>query len=169
VDGDAIPLELRELEQWVLYRLQARKGKATKVPYQVAHAGRRASTTDPDTWATFDAAIEAHERRGRGDGIGFVFTAGDPYVGIDLDACRDPITGEVHPAAARVVLRLAGGYVEVSPSGTGLHVIGRGTVGGGQRTSRTPWGGEFEMYDRGRYFAMTGEVCQIGRATVNVG
>jgi hypothetical protein len=36
-------------------------------------------------------------------------------------------------------------------------VVARAEVGGGRRTSKTPWGGELEVYDRGRYFTMTGE------------
>jgi hypothetical protein len=149
---DTIPRELRERPQWVLYRVQARNDKATKVPYQTAHAGRRASATDPATWGTYESALAARGR-GRGDGIGFVFAATDPYTGVDLDAClRD---GELDEHAAPIVARLRS-YTEVSPSGCGLHVIGRAQVGGGRRTSRTPWGGELEIYDRERYFTMTG-------------
>ena len=32
MDADTIPRELRDLPQWVLYRVQARNGKTTKVP-----------------------------------------------------------------------------------------------------------------------------------------
>src|SRR5205085_606383 len=110
---DAIPLELRERPQWVLYRAQTRNGKTTKVPYQTARANRRASSTDPATWGTFASALEARGR-GAGDGIGFVFAADDPYAGIDLDACiRD---GVIDPAARELVARLDT-YTERSPSG----------------------------------------------------
>ena len=150
---DMVPGELRALPQWLIYRIEVRKGKQTKVPYWAARPSLKASATDPATWATFEEAFEA---RDRADGLGFVFTEDDPFIGVDLDACRDPATGEVHPAAAEIVSRLAS-YTEVSPSGTGLHVIGRGMIGGGRRTGRTPWGGEFEIYDRARYFTITGQ------------
>jgi hypothetical protein len=148
----AIPPELRQLPQWVLYRIQTRNDRTTKIPYQAAHPRKRASTTDPATWGTFQTAAEAHAR-GRGDGIGFVFTASDPYIGIDLDQCLH--NGVLKPEAAPTVKRLWS-YTELSPGGNGLHIIGRGHIGDGRRTSRTPWGGELEMYDRGRYFTMTG-------------
>ena len=147
-----VPRELRELPQWVLWRVEQRNGKETKPPYQVAHPARKASSTDPATWATFDDAYTAF-MRGAGDGVGFVFTPGDPYAGVDLDKClRD---GELDAAARPVVERLHS-YTECSPSGDGLHVIGKGEVGGGRRTGKTPWEGELELYDRDRFFTMTG-------------
>jgi putative DNA primase/helicase len=76
-----IPAELRERPQWVIWRLEVRDGKQTKVPYQ-AGANGRASTTDPGTWATFDQAVATADRA---DGIGYVFAADDPYTGVDLD------------------------------------------------------------------------------------
>jgi putative DNA primase/helicase len=152
--GGAIPRELRELPQWVLYRVQTRAGRKTKVPYQTVHAGRRASATDASTWGTLESALEARAR-GRGDGIGFVFSASDPFAGVDLDACIRLDDGVIDEHALELVKRL-GSYTELSPSGVGLHVIGRGKVGGGRRTSRTPWGGELEVYDRDRYFTITG-------------
>lgn len=154
MDADAIPRDLRDLPQWVLYRVQTRKGKATKIPYQPGHTGRRASSTDPATWGTFELALEAHVTRGRGDGIGFVFTPDDPFVGIDLDAC---LRAGVLDERARPIVERLRSYTEVSPSGGGLHVMGRGEVGGGRRTSHTPWGGELEVYDRDRYFTVTGD------------
>src|SRR4051812_39857494 len=150
---EAIPRDLRDLPQWVLYRVQARNGKTTKIPYQPGHASRRASSTDPQTWGTFEQALAARER-GRGDGIGFVFTPDDPFTGIDLDNC---LRGGVLDERARPIVTQLNTYTEKSPSGYGLHALGRGQVGGGRRTSKTPWGGELEIYDRARYFTVTGD------------
>jgi hypothetical protein len=52
-----------------------------------------------------------------------------------------------------------GSYTEISPSGTGVKVIFRGSKNGHSRcrTSNTEWGGEFEIYDQGRFFALTGQ------------
>lgn len=55
----AIPAELRQRPQWVLWRLEERDGKLTKVPYRAADPTRTASTTEPGTWATFEAALQA--------------------------------------------------------------------------------------------------------------
>jgi AAA domain len=65
VNFDAIPLELRERRQWVVWRALRREEKTTKVPYRADGAGR-ASSTDPATWATFEArefvALERERR-----------------------------------------------------------------------------------------------------------
>lgn len=170
IDPDAIPIELRARPQWVVWKHERRKGgKWTKVPYRV-DARTPASTTDPRTWGTFEQAIA---RAAEAQGTGYVFSADDPFCGIDLDDCRDPASGEVHPAAAGIVLELDS-YTEISPSGTGLHIIVRAaldalTGGDGRRTTQTPWGGKFEIYDRGRYFTVTGQVCSLAQTEVRYG
>lgn len=144
----AIPKELRERNQWVNWRTEIRNGRPTKVPLNPRTEGR-ASTTDASTWDTYEAAVEASEW-GQIEGLGFVFTTEDKYVGIDLDRCRDPKTGAVQPWAEQIIVRLAS-YTEVSPSGSGVHIIVRGALPPGGRKR-----GDIEMYDRGRYFTMTG-------------
>lgn len=70
---------------------------------------------------------------------------------IDLDhAMRD---GELLPWARNIVDRLPASYIEVSPSGTGLHIWGTGEVGRGRKVRR----GEvaIEVYDRARYITVT--------------
>ena len=74
--------------------------KPTKIPYQPG--GALASSTDSATWSTFDDVRAAYEAGGF-DGVGFVFTADDPFVGIDLDGCRDAATGELAPWAQAAV------------------------------------------------------------------
>jgi hypothetical protein len=149
-----IPSELRDRPQWVVWKLVDRDGKPTKLPID-PKTGRPASSTDAATWASFDEAVAAHERGGSSD-IGFVFTADDPFCGVDLDHVRDPQTGAVEPWARDVVKRL-NSYAELSQSGTGAHVIIRGQVPGDRRrTSIGSTGQGVEMYDSGRYFCMTG-------------
>ena len=116
-----IPRELQEREQWVCWRQETRDGKPTKVPLQPWAPYPRADSTDPSTWGTFQQAQKAAEVDGV-DGIGFVF-ADDGLVGIDLDKCvlED---GTLHPAAAEIVRDLDS-YTELSPTGTGVHVIVR--------------------------------------------
>lgn len=58
----------------------------------VPGSGDYASATDPETWWSFDEALEYAESEDPA-GIGFVFTDEDSFVGIDLDDCRDPETG----------------------------------------------------------------------------
>jgi putative DNA primase/helicase len=150
-----IPKGLTERRQWVLWRLEMRDDKPTKVPY--TPAGYLASVTDLMSWSTFEAAIAAFEGRGY-DGIGFVFSSGDPYVGIDLDKCRDPETGELAPWAQKIIARVRAGYIEISPSGTGIHIILEGKVRDGRTQKRIESGGKVEMYARERFFTITGDV-----------
>ena len=150
VSASAVPAELRERPQWVVWRLEERDGKRTKVPYRADGSGR-ASTTDSSTWATFEAALAA---AAKADGVGFVFSADDPFVGVDLDHC---LAGDhLHPDAAAVVLALDS-YTERSVSGDGLHVFIRASLNGSRnRTGTTGWGGSFEVYGAGRFFCVTG-------------
>ena len=146
-----IPDEIRSYAHWVVYRLEERAGKTTKVPYIAGGVGR-ASSTDSRTWRAFEEAVQAL-KTGRYDGVGFVFSSGDPYVGIDLDDCRNPESGEISPWAEKILSSVQEGYVEVSPSGTGIHVIVEGKVRGG-RTRRD----KVEMYGQDRFFTVTGRL-----------
>jgi putative DNA primase/helicase len=119
---------------------------------RVRHRAAVAST-ELMTWATFEQALAAYEAgEPPYDGIGFVFCNADPFVGIDLDDCFDPESGEVARWAQKIINRVQEGYVEISPSGNGIHIIVEGTVrDGGMRK------GKVEMYDRGRFFTITGK------------
>lgn len=157
-----IPTDLQALPQWVVWRYEERDGKQTKIPYQpVAGAIVMASTTDPATWGSYDAATVVAARSVGVDGIGFVFTADDPYCGVDIDHCRDPETGQLEDQAAAWTL-LLDSYTEASPSGTGVHVLLRAAIPGDRRRN-----GKVEMYDRGRYFCMTGDRVAGLPETVN--
>jgi primase-polymerase (primpol)-like protein len=148
-----IPAQLTERPQWVCWRLETRRDKPTKVPYTPG-TERRASSTDLLTWRTFREALEAYEAAlPPYDGIGFVLSSADPFVGIDLDRCRDPKDGEISGWAQKIISRVQEGYIEASPSGTGVHIIVQGAVrDGGMRK------GKVEMYSRERFFTITGVV-----------
>ena len=78
-----------------------------------------------------------------------MFSEGDPYVGIDVDNCRDQRTGALNEIAQNIVQMLQS-YTEISPSGTGIHIFCRGTLPPGARRK-----GTVEMYNQGRYFTVT--------------
>jgi primase-polymerase (primpol)-like protein len=144
-----IPERLTERPQWVCWRLEERG----KVPYTPATL-RRASSTDLMTWRTFSEALAAYEAGEPSyDGIGFVFCSADPFAGIDLDKCRHPESGEISPWAEKIITSVKEGYVEISPSGSGIHIIVEGTVrGGGMKKDKV------EMYGRDRFFTVTGRI-----------
>jgi hypothetical protein len=139
---------IRDLRQWVCWRIEEREAKPTKVPFSPL-TGFLASSTDPETWASYSEAVKASKEQGYG-GIGFVFTAEDELCGVDLDGCLNPETGEIEPWAQEVIEELDS-YTEISPSGRGVHVLVRGELPPGRNRK-----GHFEAYDRGRYFTVTG-------------
>jgi len=139
-----LPDELKAEVSWVLWKKGRRNGKPTKFPYQADH--RRADSTDPTTWTTFETAVEAFERDGFFDGIGFVFHPKNPYAGADID----DVTEE---QAQRWIDRFDS-YTERSPSANGFHIICKAEVPKG--TNRD----EGELYSSGRFFTMTGDVVR---------
>jgi hypothetical protein len=160
VDVDNIPQALRDRAQWVVWRYEtSAAGRATKVPYD-ARTSRKASSTNPTTWTSFDVAKRAYEQgNGRYDGIGFVFTREDPYCGIDLDDCIGA-DGAIAPWAREIVDRFPS-YTEISPSETGLKLYLRGRkpeYADCAVKDVDPSGGpgELELYDHSRYFCVTG-------------
>jgi primase-polymerase (primpol)-like protein len=57
--------------------------------------------------------------------VGFVLTKNDPYFLLDLDDVRDPVTGEWDNRSQQVAALFPGAAMEVSYSGTGMHIYGR--------------------------------------------
>ncbi len=145
----AMPPELRLVPRWVVHK--------RKVPYRATAINSKASPTDPTSWASFDQARAAYEEGGY-DGVGFVLNA-DGIVGIDLDKCVQAATPA--PEAMRLMERIGVGYIEVSPSGTGLRGFGYGPNIGGKRGQLN--GVNVEMYATGRYLTVTGRPIVNGR------
>lgn len=149
------PPELKERNQWVLWRYERRQGKATKVPYQVGF--NRASSTDPKTWSSFSAVIDEWCRKPNlYSGIGYVFSPEDPFSGIDLDDALDD-DGNLKPWACGIVAQFSDTYTEVSPGGAGLKIWLRGALPANLGGSKVG-DGQIEIYDHARYFAVTGKI-----------
>ena len=147
---DNIPEELRALPQWVCFKKVSREnGHISKEPRNPKN-GYGAKANDRNTWTDFDTAVKAVEKWNL-DGVGFEFANG--YVGIDLDHVLE--NGQIVDPAAADIIRSVKSYTEVSPSGTGLHIICKGQLPAGSNRK-----GNIEMYCTGRYFTMTGEIYQ---------
>lgn len=151
---DQIPAGLRERAQWVCWKYAERKGRRTKVP--VCARGGPASATDLATWATFEEASGAAGTDPGIAGVGFVFTADDGLVGIDLDGCIGD-DGELVPSA-RGIIESIDSYTEVSPSGRGVKIFVQGAKPAGARCRSKAIEGfkEAEVYSEGRFFTVTG-------------
>ena len=151
-----IPQELRNLKQWGLFELkwvEARK-KNTKIPIN-PYDGSAGKSNDPNTWSDFDTAMRALNDVERADGLAFYFANG--YVGLDIDHIdsnlEDWRAGDNDPN--NLVNKFQditdNTYMEVSQSGTGIHAIFKGKIPGKRRRK-----GNYEMYQTGRFFALTG-------------
>jgi putative DNA primase/helicase len=104
------------------------KDKWDKPPFQAHSPDRYASNTDPSTWASYQVALAAYQLGGV-DGVSVALTgdAAPDVIAFDLDKCRDPETGALKAWAMHIIVRAheLKAYVEVSASGTGLHIFGR--------------------------------------------
>lgn len=157
------PKVLRILRQWVAWKVVERNGNPTKLPINPAN-GDPASSTDPATWSSFDEAVAACRRCDGLAGVGFVFTAADPYCGIDLDDCRDPETGAIAPWGQAIIDEIAS-YAEISPSGTGVKMFVQARKLENRCRTRIE-DGEIEIYDKGRFFVVTGQHISTTPTTV---
>lgn len=150
VQLENIPLELKRIARWVLwdYMEVGEEGakRWSKVPLQTS--GKTASTNNPATWGDF-LTIEQAYKTGKYSGIGFVFTQDDDLCGIDLDDCIED--GQLSEFAQSIVDRIEG-YVETSPSNTGLKIFTRADL----TTAFVDHAKGFEAYGRGRFFTVTG-------------
>lgn len=152
-----VPPELAQLNNWVFWQSECNvENRLTKVPYQVRNWKRMAASTRSDEWASLSDAARNHEISGR-TGIGFVFEQGLGIFGIDIDDLE-----KVAPENREASLRLRGlihehfpTYCERSPSGTGWHYIGYGSLPAEIRSIKDSKYG-IEVYDKERFFTFTG-------------
>lgn len=158
VEPDGVPEQLRDRDQWVCWRYKwdTDRDEWTKVPVDVTTGGF-AKSTDSGTWTSFENALAYHDREDRDtDGVGVVVHEEDIVVGLDLDDCRDPSTGDIDEWAANLPEAVET-YTEVSPSETGLRLFGFGFLpDDGTRADVEDTKGHIEMYETGRYLTVTG-------------
>jgi hypothetical protein len=156
--------------QFIVYRAvpSVRPGKLDKQPLDW-RTGNLADAHDPAVWVTYDEAAQAAHKLGGSHGIGFVFTDHDPFWFLDIDACLLP-SHVWSPLANELCALLAGAAVEVSISGTGLHVFGVGRIPAHASTNKALG---LELYHTKRFVALgTGAVgnamtdCSEGLAQV---
>jgi len=161
-----IPEPLKEWDQWVGWRQIIKDDRPTKIPVNI-HNGSAASSSDPRTWASFDEALEYFADHREFAGLGFVFTKNDPFAGVDLDDCLDDngnfIWGED-------VVKGLQTYTEISPSGHGVKLFVHATKPDWAKCRKDGFGplkiGKLEVYDRGRFFAVTGRRMTAFPATI---
>lgn len=169
-DGDGLICPLPEalralaaLPHWVIWRWTEAMpgGKPDKPLFRASDPWRHASTQDPRSWDSFSAAMGA-VAAGEADGAGYVLRDDPAHIFLDLDNCRDPVSGALADWALRLVEE-ADSYAEVTPSGRGLRVIGtneslRASV---HRRIAMPESGSVEIFHRcPRYVTVSGRLLR---------
>ena len=157
--------ELCAKPNWVVWRwTENGSGKWTKPPFQSRFPSRFASNNSSASWSSHAAAVEAVRQR-EADGVGFALT-GTEVVAIDLDHCHNPATGKIDPWAQTILEKAPDSYVEITVSGTGLRIIGKGVGEAAHTNSKVVGqdGAKIEIYRRAvRYITVSG--VEIGHCT----
>jgi hypothetical protein len=155
--------------RWVVWKwIVGKDGKRTKPPFQARVPHKHASSTDSATWCDFDAAIGAYCAH-KADGIGYALNGGE-IGAFDIDHCIDAVTGDVHPWAQTLVRR-CGSYAEVTPSKTGIRIIGLASGPELHRKFPVPKanGMSIEVYRRAeRYITISGNQFGDSVELVNI-
>jgi putative DNA primase/helicase len=146
--------------QWICWRYEERDNtKPAKIPID-PKTGRSIDVSNSDAGTHLAHAICYHSKghpignpntiERNTDGIGFVFTESDPFVGIDLDDCITS-SNELEPWARDVAEQL-NTYTEYSPSGGGVHCLCKGELPSGNARND-----KVELYEDSRFFTVTAE------------
>lgn len=153
----SFPQELKDRKQWVCWRLEPDKdgGMPRKMPINPV-TGKGAMSNNPNTWSDYRTSFESYEK------YGYMFTKDDGFVGVDVDHCYNPETGEFNEVAKAIIAKKPT-YVEFSPSGDGVHLYFKGAKpSGSSKNSETG----VEMYESGRYFTVTGKQLEGSLDTI---
>lgn len=153
----APPVEMQQAPRWCLWRTEMRVNPKTgqpiptKVPCYIDGSRRRGDLdSDAAQLVSYPQARAALDLFGDAmSGLGFAL--GDGWQGVDFDHC------DLRPDLAALVQTLPG-YVEVSPSRTGVHAIGYGPAFDALGSNASG----IEAYARGRFFTFTGWALRAG-------
>lgn len=149
----AVPDEMKARKNWVAVKTwkSAEKDKLSKRPID-CNTGNYAESDNPETWTTFDKALEYVREHG-GTTIAYALDGKDKVSCVDIDRCFDE-NGELSETAKEALKRSGATYAEKSVSGNGLHIFGK-TDGMDLRTFSK--GGDLEFYQKEQFIAMTGD------------
>lgn len=155
-----LPDELIQSPNWICWKGKTKKGHQTKIPIApwVGHKNA-VSVTDPKNYTTYEKAQLAAKELGV-DGIGFVFTKDNPFIGVDFDNCLKE--GNIQKDIGDIIKKL-NSYSEISPSGMGVHTIVKGTITDSLKEENNG----LEIYPQDRYFTITGQHLQQTPFSIN--
>lgn len=165
-----VPDQMRSLPRWLLWKQQRHpiKPKLRKVPHYADGRMRNGILDTPDDVArlvTMAEALTAYENGQDYAGLGFALVEGDGIVALDLDHCLDDARNIIDAHAGFDVANeaeIAGAYMERSPSGDGLRVIG--TAQNSKPFSKN----DVEAWGRARFVTITGDAYANARSWVSI-
>lgn len=138
-----IPHQMLEHDRWI-------RRSRSKVPLTIHNTA--ASSTDPTTWTSYTEAAASTI----GAGLGYVL--GDGIGCQDLDHCL--LDGQPTARALKHLSNYPTNYIEISPSGDGLHIWGTAPEQTGKVQVIDSL--NIETYSTGRYITITSNVYQHG-------
>ncbi len=154
--------ELIQRDQFVNYIMEKKGDRMTKPPTDVN--GHKIDAQNSNNWRSFEDSYNASDQ------IGFVLTDDDPFLFLDLDhVLKD---GKLCSWAEELIAQLPATYIEISPSGDGLHMLYKLNDIPELKANKRKFddGTVLEVYFNKRYFTLTGNVYQAKAiATVNSG
>ncbi len=150
--------------QFIVYKATPnpkKPGKTIKKPADIT--GKTSNAHEQGNWYDFATVSKAANALGPAYGVGFVFTPADPFFFLDIDDCV--VNGDWSDLSKELMQTFHGAAVEVSQSGSGLHIIGcYDTVEPAHACKNIPLG--LELYTSDRFVALTGKHAS-GNAAVN--
>lgn len=147
---DTIPPQLKDADRWLLWD---EDGAGRKVPRAIGRPDRNVDGTNPLNWGSF-AKFSAANVKLKGPGFALGPVEGGPtFAGIDLDGCRNAQTGGIQNWAQKIIDTVSS-YTEISPSATGIKIFCHGALRPEDDTQGKVY--QLEIYDRVRYFTVTG-------------
>jgi len=118
---------LRDYPQFVLWKKVPAHPKPKKVPINPHTLQSFTKEEDwqnaPHLWVSAEQALNTLQYLDDSYGVGFLFTPTDPFFFVDIDDCLEA-NGQWSQLAQNLMAYFPGAAVEVSQSGTGLHIFG---------------------------------------------
>lgn len=165
-ESGVYPEDQVELSRWLTWK-EADDGR--KIPRAPYHNSDRPDTyvsaQDPTIWTDFETAQDWAEKLPHHQ-LAYVIPNRKGFdtnlVVIDYDDARIPETGEIHPVVHEH-LKDANSYADVSPSGTGIHLLCEGrlpervkTISDDLPAHEAFPEASIEVYESARFITMTG-------------
>lgn len=149
------PEPLKQRPEWIVWRPDREGKKIPRAgPIQPGNPDQPVSALEPESQLPFPKTVQWVQENPE-YGLGFALTDSAPFVFVDIDDCRDANTEEIHPKA-RELINHSGTWADVSVSGAGIHLLGRGEWEQSWHKADIGDGATVEIYDSGRFVAMSG-------------